>query len=185
MILCRWVLIYAGLIRNHSRCNYYVLHTALVWCEYLGILGVKVKFITRQLLANKIAESWFDQFGNTDDWEDINNFNLQYRSKKKVYELLVGLGDNPCPDKVDEIIGSGSWTRIKCHECGAENVDVFQIGVNPDTNYYESISDNICKDCLTKAVQQHFLDDLLKQVAEEQPEKYMEHVTESMMRDYT
>ena len=98
-----------------------------------------MKLITRQTLANAACERWAEQYP-AERWPD----------KQRVLERLIELGDNCNPDEVDRIIANGSWTRTQCYECNDDNgVDVIQLGQEPD---YESMTTDICKSCLEKAL---------------------------------
>ncbi len=95
--------------------------------------------ITRQTLADKVAERWAAQYEGGAYGQD----------KIDILEQLRSLGESPSPDDVDMVIGNKSWTRTECHECGTENIDVVEIGQEPD---YESYTANICKPCIKAAL---------------------------------
>lgn len=98
-----------------------------------------MKLITRQTLSNEVAERWAKQYEDGRYGQD----------KIDILEKLRKLGNSPNPDTVDAIIGNKSWTRTNCHECGQCNIDVVELGENPD---YESHTASICKKCLEKAM---------------------------------
>jgi len=98
-----------------------------------------MRLITRQTLANTVANRWVAQYADGPYGQyEIN-----------IFEQLRALGEKPIPDSVDMIIGNTSWTRTDCHECGAENIDVVEVGQEPD---YGSSTANICKSCLKTAL---------------------------------
>jgi hypothetical protein len=98
-----------------------------------------MRLITRQSLASQAADSWAEQYKNWGFGEDKINIAHQLRA----------LGENPSPEDVDNVIGNNSWTRTKCHECGAENIDVVEVG---EELGYESHTANICRPCLKSAL---------------------------------
>lgn len=85
-----------------------------------------------------------------DHWERQYSRGTYGTDKADILYKLRELGENPNPDDVDRIIGNSSWTRTECNECGRVNVDVVEIGQKPD---YESYTANICKSCLSKALE--------------------------------
>jgi len=98
-----------------------------------------MRIITRQSLANKVAERWAGQYKGGAYGAD----------KHDKLKKLRALGDAPNPNDIDLVIGNNSWTRTSCHECGKDNIDVVEIGQDPD---YESYTADICKPCLEKAL---------------------------------
>lgn len=98
-----------------------------------------MKLITRQSTANDVATRWAHQYANGKYGQD----------KVDILNRLYELGDNPNPDDVDKVIGNKSWTKTECNQCGAKNVDVVEVGQEPD---YESYTADICKPCLVKAL---------------------------------
>ena len=100
-----------------------------------------MKVITRQEVANHVADKWKKQYETG-----------PYASPEKVAKLIAlrALGDTPNPDDVDKAIGNESWTRVKCHECNEEVSPVIRVGQKPD---YESYTACICLRCLHIAVE--------------------------------
>jgi hypothetical protein len=94
--------------------------------------------ITRQTLANEVSHRWESQYRNS-----------TIADKVDIGVKLKELGDSPDPDKVDEIIGNRSWTRIHCDSCNKEKDAVIQLGEEQD---YESATANVCVDCLREAL---------------------------------
>ena len=94
-----------------------------------------MKLLNRQTLVKDVFEKWMKQYPN---------------DKEGIGKKLKRLGKTPNPDKVDEIIGNDSWTRVKrCSECQIEKDEVVEIGQEPD---YESYTAYICRECLDKAI---------------------------------
>ena len=98
-----------------------------------------MRLITRQSKANQAAKLWEMQYRHMFD---------AYPEKLDILKQIESLGINPQPDDIDCVIGNGSWTRTKCYECGEENVDVVEIGEEPD---YDTYTTSICLNCLDKA----------------------------------
>lgn len=102
-----------------------------------------MKKITRQTLANDVAERWHRQYPG-DTGYDIDG------ARSGIGGQLVKLGSNPNPDDVERIVRNTSWTTITCGECGEKKPDVImELGEEPD---YESSTAYICVDCLKKAL---------------------------------
>lgn len=101
-----------------------------------------MKLITRQVLANTAAEAWSKQYPSV--LKNIAGTNFE------IYTKLLLLGDNPDPNKVDEIIGNGTWTTtlLFCTECQTK-ADVVQLGEEPEP---ASRTAWVCKSCLEKAL---------------------------------
>ena len=86
-----------------------------------------------------VADRLRRQFGNEQGW------------KEAVLPRLLALDcEKDGADKVEAIIGNGSWVRqYGCSECGIESWDIVQVGEPPD---YESATAWICRDCLKSAL---------------------------------
>ena len=103
-----------------------------------------MRLITRAELAKRAAARWKGQYQNWD-------FTWKYDSGKETsYNSLLALGENPAPNDVDDVIGNGSWTDIRCDECYSHVESAMQVGEEPD---YESATALICKPCLLKALE--------------------------------
>lgn len=103
-----------------------------------------MKLITRQSLANEAAERWKGNYYCPDrGW-------LGYGiDSYAVYSHLLALGENPDPDRVDAVIGNGSWTeKPSCDECGQQVAAVAEVGQPPD---YESATARLCYSCASRA----------------------------------
>ena len=104
-----------------------------------------MEVITRQSLANNAAKRWAEQYRS-----DRHN-----QDKKIIGMLLAELGEHPDPDKVDEIIGNSSWTRVPwCRECGSCDSDkeysaVIMAGDEPG---YDALYTYLCIDCMEKGM---------------------------------
>jgi hypothetical protein len=107
-----------------------------------------MRIITRQTLANNVAQKWKEQYYSemTKKWIKSPYFG----GSEIIYKKLLSLGKNPNPDNVDEVIGNGSWTKVHgCCECGKSDLPlVVEIGEELD---YESSTTWICFDCLRMA----------------------------------
>lgn len=77
-----------------------------------------MKLVTRQELANGVAERWKLAYCNQGKWP---------AARRETYERLVALGAMPDPDQVDEIVGSGAWTHRLCDACSNEVAEAVQI----------------------------------------------------------
>jgi hypothetical protein len=85
----------------------------------------------------------------------IRSFIKNYSSSKyqnkwlDVANKLSTLDPETCAkEDVNDIIGNNSWTSLLCHECCEDCDVVVQLGQEPD---YESMTANVCADCLTQA----------------------------------
>lgn len=77
-----------------------------------------MKIITRQDLANTVAEQWEEQYP----------IHSKYFDGGKIIASLRELGDNPDPDMVDQIIGNRMWTRSRCPKCRQVVDNIIVIG---------------------------------------------------------
>lgn len=92
-----------------------------------------MKIITRQTLANEAAKRWRMQYRRDDPLD------------RGIGKKLAEMGPAPNPDKIDELIGNNSWTKVpRCQECFemAENNVVVRLGIDCA----------LCLACLEKAV---------------------------------
>lgn len=98
-----------------------------------------MKLITRQDLANDVAERWRKQYQLTDGtwWRIFTG------DAKSYFNKLIDLGPNPKPDDVENIISG--WTILRCDECNQHVEEVVQLGAEPD---YESATASICRKCI-------------------------------------
>lgn len=102
---------------------------------------------TRESLAAGVVDKWKEQYAKGGEWGDIYIGGYAV-SAKTIYDALVALGPTPCPDKVDEVIGNGSWTHLYCNEC-RQRVDLAVcVGEEPD---YDSATAYLCEPCLRAA----------------------------------
>jgi hypothetical protein len=104
---------------------------------------MKLQLITRQSRANGAANRWKNIYFDNEGWRHI-----MHGSSEEIYNKLAILSEPVDPDKVDQIIGNGSWTRVKCDNCG-KVASVVTVGQEPD---YESSTANVCQDCLRNAL---------------------------------
>lgn len=94
-----------------------------------------MKLISSQGFANIVAKRWLGQYPETE---------YKGTDKWSVYENLSSLGDNPSIDKVNEIIGNESWTRINCDNCNLNANSAISFTIH-DSVFW------ICGDCLINA----------------------------------
>lgn len=100
---------------------------------------------TRNWLASQATNRWKHTYPESTE-ETLTLYNVE---RKTILDKLRNLGEYPHPNRVDDIIGNGSWTRCECNECGTEVEGTVRLGEEPD---WESATANICKDCLVKAL---------------------------------
>ena len=94
--------------------------------------------ITKQGLALTAYSRWKEQY------KDNTN------PKHKVKEHALGCIplSEITPEKVDEVIGNSSWTKLQCEECGRESNEVMRL----HNEYGKSF--HICSRCLKRANQE-------------------------------
>lgn len=97
-----------------------------------------MKVITPESLAKEVAKHWNLRYSNGGYGQD------KVEKGIKLSDL-----ESPTPDAVNSIIGNSSWTRTECHECGAENIPVIEIGQCMDEDSYTA---HVCILCLKSAV---------------------------------
>lgn len=104
---------------------------------------MNLKLITRQSLANNVAEHWKKVYLYENEWSFI-----AIGSSEEIYNKLVALPKPVDPDEVDRIIGNPSWTGVTCDNCG-KTASVVTVGQEPD---YDSSTANVCQECLRNAL---------------------------------
>jgi len=93
-----------------------------------------MKVITAETLAAEAYTRWMKQYPS---------------DKDGIGEMLLGLGENPNPEDVDNIIGNCSWTSVpRCNECESIVDKVIMLGEEPD---YESYTIFVCDECIKNA----------------------------------
>lgn len=98
------------------------------------------------MLANLAAERWRVQYrASTGTWKPT----AQHTDTEIVYNKLIALGNAPCPNDVDSIIGNTSWTSIFCNNCEKEVEQACHIG---QAKYYDSATATVCGECLIDAL---------------------------------
>lgn len=102
-----------------------------------------MELVTRKGRAAQVSAKWAEQY------RDDNTALPNGRTKAEVLVLLWALGPTPDPDEVDEIIGNGSWTSVRCGECDARPDEVVRVGEEPD---YESATAYLCRWCAGNVV---------------------------------
>lgn len=103
-----------------------------------------MELITRQKEANRAKEhfKWY---------LDLPEGHFLFsEKKKKIYQELCALGDNPNPDDVDRVIGNNSWTKTACDECGEYKDNLIRFGEESDPDEGSNTA-WICEDCLKRA----------------------------------
>jgi len=75
-----------------------------------------MKKVTKQSKAADAAEQWRQNYQN------CSRGKWYSEDKRLIYGALIGLGDNPSPEAVNEVVGNTSWTDIRCDNCN-EKVD--------------------------------------------------------------
>jgi hypothetical protein len=111
--------------------------------------GKEMKVVTRESRAAEAAELWWIHHTDQDGtWIPIGRvYQVGNTDSQIMYEKLQALGLNPDPDKVDEIIGNISWTRVPaCDECNQETQSVCSFYNRSDRVV------SICGVCLLKAL---------------------------------
>lgn len=107
-----------------------------------------MKLITRQDLANTVAERWRKQYQLEDgSWRQLY---IGVGDSKSIFIQLIDLGPQPKPDDINKIIGNGTWTGLTCDECDRDVDEVVQLGEQPN---YDSSTASICRLCLRQATE--------------------------------
>lgn len=88
------------------------------------------------------ADDWFDRYANMGKWG-------QWANSEEIYKKLRALGENPEPQKVNEIIGNTSWTTESCDVCGRRATRWLAIKTDSGVT-------NVCERCFEVAYQQMF-----------------------------
>lgn len=98
--------------------------------------------ITEAWRVADVARRWKEQYFHNHQWTSGS------LDKECIYNKITALGENATAEQVESIIGNGTWTAVKCHECGKRVKVAMQIGEPLD---YESNTATICLDCLKAA----------------------------------
>lgn len=103
--------------------------------------------ITRHSAAATVAARWRAQYGDKPAGYRL----AKGADPQEILRKLEALGAEPNPDDVDAVIGGPGWTNGDryCNECNSSDVDVVQLGDEPD---WESSTAKICGACLLKAL---------------------------------
>lgn len=96
-----------------------------------------MRIIRKSDLILKVSEEWDYQYKNTTQEDKIEKGNRLRTEKPQTEEAI------------EKIIGTKSWTRNECDECGNDCDITIQLGEEPD---FESNTANICPECLKKAL---------------------------------
>jgi hypothetical protein len=104
-----------------------------------------MKVITREQLAREAPKRWGEQYAYA-----IRTRERSTVDKAQIYDALCALTpEELTPERVDSVIGNGSWTSVTCNECDVSVDSVVQLGEEPD---YESRTATVCPSCLARAV---------------------------------
>lgn len=98
---------------------------------------LKMKVITPESLAKEVAKHWNFRYSNG-----------SYGQDKVEKGIKLSALESPTPEDINLIIGNSSWTETWCHECGAKNFPVVEIGQTEDCDSYTA---HICLSCLNDA----------------------------------
>jgi hypothetical protein len=111
-----------------------------------------MNLITQRMLIRNVAKRWRKQYEPFKDHAPLFSARMGLSrdlTKQQIAEKLDALdGETATADDVANIIGSGSWTRMVCHECGRGVNAVVEVGEAPG---YESATANLCRECAEKA----------------------------------
>ncbi len=101
-----------------------------------------MKLITQRGLILDVVNCWRSNYPPGKPWVDAD--------KDIIGKTLAALDlSTVTAEQVNAIIGNGSWTSIRCNECGECVAAAVQVGEPPD---YESATASVCESCLRKAV---------------------------------
>ena len=106
-----------------------------------------MKIITRQSLAEAAKDSWFNQYRSEIKYGSAKP-TLAPNGCADVYNNLCAIED-VTPEKVNDIIGNDSWTKVSCDQCGKFVDAIIELGEESD---YESRTVHICFDCMVAAM---------------------------------
>lgn len=113
----------------------------------------EVVIITRQENADKVIQKWTDSYQHYFVDARMGGFD-----KKIILDKLKQLPLPINPDKVDEIIGNKSWTRISCIQC-SDNVE-HAVVINC-SEYIEHFCIMCLRDC-ARALEERIISDFYK-----------------------
>jgi hypothetical protein len=101
-----------------------------------------VKLIT--ITPQSVADRWRDQYLN------CGLFRLgDGRKPQEIEAELRALPANATSQEIDAVMGNGSWTNLKCDDCGTRHLSVVvSVGEEPDD---ESRTVQLCVFCAQAA----------------------------------
>lgn len=106
-----------------------------------------MKIITQRQLIRNVANRWREQYFKLDD--SLDDIPVNGKSKRQIQTELDSLDKEiATAQDINNIIGNGSWTRLRCDECGQEVETVLRVGEEPD---YESQTACLCVSCVHAA----------------------------------
>jgi len=85
-----------------------------------------------------------------DRWDEQYPKNRATADKLAIGKHLRVLDlEKATPADIERVIGNGSWTSMRCHECQQDQSPLVRIGEEPDcdANWVD-----VCPECLEKAV---------------------------------
>lgn len=102
-----------------------------------------MELITTRSQIRSVAERWKQQY-------PTDQTTMHFKSTDAIHARLLALDtETATAEEVIAIIGNGSWTRIRCDQCGQEVDAAVVCGEEPD---YESHTANLCVPCLESAL---------------------------------
>jgi hypothetical protein len=95
-----------------------------------------LKLIQTRNLSKNAAAGWKDKFFEEGAWIEEGSS----RSRAATYDLLIAAAEDP--QKIEEILGTESWTKVYCASCGKYKAT----GV-----LFKAAEAVICNDCISMA----------------------------------
>ena len=102
-----------------------------------------MKLVTKRTLIEGLVTAWERQFGRDPEKPRCKTILTALRS--------LDLG-RATEFQVARIIGNGSWTRLRCIECGQDCAEAFHFG---DSTEALDPPVYVCRDCLQTAVSEY------------------------------
>lgn len=103
-----------------------------------------MKLVTRQDLANTVAERWKVQYFSVSRGWQITSSGCS----EETYRRLVLLGPRPSFSEVNEVMGNTSWTSLGCYICEKNTEEVGQVDIGSGGRLLR-----ICRECSEKVSQ--------------------------------
>jgi hypothetical protein len=99
-----------------------------------------MKVVDREALAREWHRGWIECWREQKGATSVREIGEKF-AQVPVGEVTAAL--------LTSIAGHSGWTRTECHDCGAVDVNVVEMGQPPD---YDSCTANICELCLRRAL---------------------------------